>query len=211
MHLVHRVLTEAEHLPTGSRKLGIVTNATQLETTGAHRRSTAVARSGATSLRAAQRRVAKRRMGRDRSRTYAPHPMMRFALVSCVVVAGCLPTENGPPARWHYLHTAIIQPSCATAGCHSALTAIAGINLADAEGGYAILTGHICGQPSRPEDPPRNYVTPWSSDYSELIYQLRGVTADGRPYRNVMPRDTPLPDVEIDLIARWIDGGAPCD
>ena len=67
------------------------------------------------------------------------------------------------------------------------------------------------GEPSRPIDPPRNYVTPGSSDYSQLMYQLRGETADGQPYRDVMPPDTPLPDVEIELIARWIDEGAACD
>ena len=167
-------------------------------------------RFGPLGLHVVQRGLAKQPMGLDRSRSYASRWMVRAGLVISVVIAGCLPTEE-PPARWHYLHTAIIQPSCATAGCHSALTAIAGINLADAEGGYAVLTGRICGEPIRPENAPRNFITPGSSDYSELIYQLRGVSADGRPYRNVMPRDSPLPRVEIDLIARWIDGGAPCD
>jgi hypothetical protein len=44
-----------------------------------------------------------------------------------------------------------------------------------------------------------------------LIYQLRGTDALDRPYRDVMPPDTPLPGAEIEAIARWIDLGAPCD
>ena len=131
--------------------------------------------------------------------------------VVCALITGCLPSEDPPPAHWHYLHTAIIEPSCATAGCHSNLAALAGVDLSDPEGGYQILTGRICGAPSTPQDAPRNFVTPGSSAYSELIYQLRGTDAGGRPYRDVMPRDTRLPDVEIDLIASWIDAGAACD
>lgn len=132
-------------------------------------------------------------------------------LLACAAISGCLPSEDPAPARWHYLHTAIIAPSCTTAGCHSALTAIAGLDLSDAEGAYVVLTGHLCGQAPRPQDPLRNYITPGSADYSELMYQLRGTDASGRPYRNVMPRDTRLPEVEVEQIATWIDRGAPCD
>lgn len=128
-----------------------------------------------------------------------------------LIEGGCLPAEDPPAPRWHYLHTAIIAPNCATSGCHSALTALAGVNLADAEGAYLILTGHPCGQPLRPQDPPRNYVTPGSAEYSELVYQLRGADSTGRSYRNVMPRDTRLPESEIALIESWIDAGAACD
>ena len=115
------------------------------------------------------------------------------------------------PARWSYVHAAILVPACTTAGCHSALTAAAGVNLTDREGAYAVLAGRICGEPMRPGDPPRNYVTPFSAEYSQLVYQLRGEDPTGRPYRDVMPPDTPLPDVEVELVARWIDEGAPCD
>ncbi len=74
-----------------------------------------------------------------------------------------------------------------------------------------MLTGQICGEPVLPESPPRNYVTPGSATYSQLIYQLRGVDSEGRPIRDVMPPDQPLPDVEIDAVARWIDSGATCE
>jgi hypothetical protein len=134
--------------------------------------------------------------------------MKRAVLV--LGLAGCLETQD-MPARWHYLHAAVLQPSCTTAGCHSKLTAIAGVDLSSADSAYTVLTGRICGEPVRPQNAPRNYVTPGSSTYSQLVYQLRGHDADGRAYRKVMPPDTPLPDVEIDAIARWIDAGAECD
>jgi hypothetical protein len=121
----------------------------------------------------------------------------------------CLSTEDRP-ADWSYIHATIIVPACATAGCHSTLTAIGGFSLAPREGAYTVLTGHICGEPPQPQDPPRNYVTPFSAEYSQLMYQLRGADARGRPYRDVMPPDMPLPDVEVDLVARWIDEGATC-
>jgi hypothetical protein len=121
-----------------------------------------------------------------------------------VMLAGCVDSSDRP-ARWGYVHTAILQPSCTTAGCHSKLTAIAGLDLSDRDGAYNLLTGHVCGEPIRPQDPPRNYVTPGSAEYSTLIHQLRGDN------RDVMPPDTPLPAVEIELVARWIDEGAACD
>jgi hypothetical protein len=115
------------------------------------------------------------------------------------------------PARWSYVHAAVLAPACTTAGCHSTLTAAAGVTLADREGAYTVLTGRICGEPPRPGDPPRNFVTPYSAAYSQLVYQLRGADAAGRPYRDVMPPDAPLPAAEIALVARWIDEGARCD
>ena len=132
-------------------------------------------------------------------------------LVWSWLLGACLPSEQQPPATWDYLHATILQPSCATAGCHSGLTAIAGINLASRDGAYTMLTGRICGEPTQPHDPPRNYVTPFASEYSQLMYQLRGSDGDGRLYRDVMPPDIRLPELEIELVATWIDAGAVCE
>ena len=127
--------------------------------------------------------------------------MRSFAFV---VLAGCLPSEERP-AAWSYVHAAIIEPNCATAGCHSQLTAIAGLSLASREGAYTMLTGRVCGEPIGPETAPRNYVTPFAPEYSQLVYQLRGDSID------VMPPDVPLPASEIALVVRWIDEGAVCE
>lgn len=116
----------------------------------------------------------------------------------------CLPSEE-PPARWGYIHATIIQPACTTSGCHSSLAALAGVDLTGREGAYNVLVGRVCGEPLDSAAPPRNYVTPGSAEYSTLIHQLRGED------RDVMPPDQPLPDLEIELVARWIDQGAACD
>ncbi len=125
-------------------------------------------------------------------------------VVLLTVFAGC-PDSEDRPARWSYIHAAIIQPACTTAGCHSALTAIAGVNLAERQGAYTILTGRICGEPPGPLDPPRNFVTPFSAETSKLYHQLVGQNTDQ------MPPDTALPPTEVELVARWIDEGAQCD
>jgi hypothetical protein len=120
-------------------------------------------------------------------------------------VAACTDTADDRPARWAYVHAAIVQPSCATAGCHSKLTALAGVDLSTMEGAYAVLTGRVCGQPVRPSDPPGNFVFPFAPERSKLLYLLRGDAVD------VMPPDVPLPEVEIDLVERWILEGATCE
>jgi hypothetical protein len=127
-----------------------------------------------------------------------------LAIVAIANAAGCDEADDRP-ARWSYLYPTVVQPSCATAGCHSKMTALAGVDLATSEGAYAILTGHICGEPVRPSDPPGNYVFPYAPERSKLIYLLRGDDVD------VMPPDVPLPEVEIDLVERWILEGATCE
>jgi hypothetical protein len=121
-----------------------------------------------------------------------------------LTVAACAEADDRP-ARWSYLQPAIIAPGCATATCHSAASAVAGLDLSSRTGAYTFLTGRICGEPLLPGSPPRNYVDPGSPEYSQLVYQLRGIG------RTRMPPDTPLPEVEIALIERWIAEGATCE
>ena len=128
--------------------------------------------------------------------------MIRFAAIAALL--GACAEADDRPAKWSYVHAAIVQPACTASGCHSRLTAVAGLDLSDREGAYNILVGHACGDPT-PVSAPRNYVMPGSAEYSTLIHQLRGEN------RNVMPPDQPLPAVEIELVARWIDAGAQCD
>lgn len=128
--------------------------------------------------------------------------MIRLACFAALLSA-CVEADSRP-AKWSYVYAAILQPACTTSGCHSKLTAVAGVDLSDREGAYNILTGHVCGDLPI-GSAPRNYVTPGASEYSTLIHQLRGEN------RNIMPPDYPLPAVEVEIVARWIDAGAQCD
>ncbi len=127
-----------------------------------------------------------------------------LALAAAALAAGC-DTADDRPASWSYLHTAVSAPACATAGCHSKHAALAGIDLSSVTGSYTFLTGRICGEPPRPNDPPGNFVFAGSPERSKLMYLLRGDNV------RVMPPDQPLPAVEIELVERWILEGAPCE
>jgi len=131
----------------------------------------------------------------------------RALLVAALAAAVSSACEDGSerPAEWRYIHAAILRPECATAGCHSRLTALAGLDLSTQESAYTFLVGRVCGAPAHPNDPPGNYVFPGEPERSELLARLRGEHVD------VMPPDGPLPAVEIDLIERWILEGASCD
>ncbi len=137
------------------------------------------------------------------ARTMGSRVWIGGALLAASAI-GCIDSE-ARPARWSYIHATIIQPACATSGCHSTLTAAAGVTLSSREGAYTILTGQICGEPPTSVTPPRNYVTPYAPETSQLYHQLVGERID------VMPPDNPLPAGEIELVARWIEAGAACD
>src|SRR5262245_33094268 len=89
------------------------------------------------------------------------------------------------PARWPYIHAAILPPECATAGCHSRLTALAGLDLSTPDAAYTILVGRVCDAPPMEGDPPGNYVFPGEPERSTLLARLRGEHVD------VMPPDGP--------------------
>src|SRR6187402_2130466 len=108
-------------------------------------------------------------------------PLLQTLAPGCLALALALAACDDAadrPATWSYVHAAILAPACTTAACHSKLTAIAAVDLSDREGAYAVLVGRVCGEPGRPQDPGRNYVTPGSAAYSQLVYQLRGEDAD---------------------------------
>ena len=117
---------------------------------------------------------------------------------------GCADIDDRP-ARWGYIHSAIIKPNCTTSNCHSDLGARAGVQLETPEAAYLVLTGRVCDGNEPPGEPPRNFVVPGQPESSKLLYMLRGQEV------RRMPPDTALPDVNIDLIERWILEGARCD
>jgi hypothetical protein len=115
-------------------------------------------------------------------------------LVGALALAAC--TQSDPrPATWSLISTAIIQPRCGTAGCHSELAQVAGMTLDSRDAGYRALV-------TMPPDGHGAYVVAGDPAASALVYLLRGDEV-GR-----MPPDAPLPPADVELIERWIAGGA---
>ena len=110
-------------------------------------------------------------------------------MVLALTVMGCGGSVDTRPKKWSFISPVIIQPSCATANCHSQLAQRSGVALDTAYDGYDQLVN-------------RHFVKPDDSEGSALIGLLRGEGS------RRMPPDCPLPDADIALIAGWIDGSA---
>ena len=148
------------------------------------------------------------------------HSLTRFlgavgfiaALAASGLISGCGSEEDDRPAQWSYIYPAIIQPSCATASCHSDFTRRAGVNFGFSDEAYfqmvcrhfvttcptAAMPSPCPGQPSTsdPSCPAR------AADDSQVIHQMRAQGASR------MPPDFALPDVDIRLMETWIANGA---
>jgi hypothetical protein len=116
------------------------------------------------------------------------------AALALASFSGCGTSTDDRPAQWSYIYPAIIEPSCATASCHSKFTDRAGVDFSNEDEAWYQLN---C----------RHFVVPGTggSPSSELIRRL---TAQGGPR---MPPDFALPAADINLIARWIEAGATDD
>jgi hypothetical protein len=108
------------------------------------------------------------------------------------LVAGCGSEEDKRPATWSYIYPAIIEPSCATASCHSDFTRRAGVNFGFE---YEAWFQLVC----------RHFVAPMAPQNSEVLYLM---TATGA---RRMPPDFPLPNADIAKISQWIMAGAAND
>jgi hypothetical protein len=106
-----------------------------------------------------------------------------------LAASGCGTSIDDRPVKWSFISATIIEPNCATVSCHSAVAQRAGVDLHTRDIGYnSLIKGH--------------FVFPGDSAHSELTYLMN---AQGSIR---MPPDVPLPEVDIDLIRRWIDAGA---
>ena len=113
-------------------------------------------------------------------------------LLASVAALGCGSQDDTRPARWSYISTAIVQPSCATANCHSVLSQRSGAQLDGIRTGYYQLIA-------------RNFVLPGRPADSALMGLIEGQGS------RRMPPDFPLPKDDINLISKWIANGAPWD
>lgn len=106
------------------------------------------------------------------------------------VVAGCGGAVDDRPPKWSFIAATIVEPSCATVNCHSAITQRGGLDLHDRESGYyALVNG--------------NYVIASDPDHSAVVEYMNASGALR------MPPDVPLPTADIDLIEAWIASGIP--
>jgi hypothetical protein len=111
-----------------------------------------------------------------------------LAALCAPLVGGCGGADDRP-AQWSYIYPAIIEPSCATASCHSDFTRRAGVNFGFKDEAYFQMTQ-------------RHFVSPGNPDQSEVMYLLTAMGA------RRMPPDFALPNVDIQIISDWITGGA---
>jgi hypothetical protein len=96
------------------------------------------------------------------------------------MATACGVETDDRPASWSYIHAAIILPNCATSECHSAYARTSGISLQDRAAARALFVDGTI-------------------DTALMQGQRAGVPR--------MPRDEPLPIVDIALIQRWMDEG----
>jgi hypothetical protein len=124
--------------------------------------------------------------------------MVRRAIAGALLVlAVSIPSACGSdvddrPATFSYIQAAILVPNCATSGCHSAQSAVGGVNFEERHQAYDYLTFE-------------RFVIPGQLHNSPLLKLLRG--------REIwkMPPDQALPEADIHLIEKWILAGATDD
>jgi hypothetical protein len=136
------------------------------------------------------------------------------AISSGVLLSGCGSEDDTRPATWSYIYPAIIQPSCATASCHSNFTRRAGVNFGYSDEAYyqmvcrhfvvtcpaAGATDPCTGMPVAQAAAPTCAASAVAD--SQVVHQMRAEGASR------MPPDFALPDVDIRLIEAWIMTGA---
>ena len=134
-----------------------------------------------------------------------PVSLRRCLALGFVATLAACDAASDRPSEWGYVHAAILEPSCATALCHSKSASRAAVDLSTSASAYAVLVGRVCGAPTLPGEPVGNFVRPGHPESSRLMYLLRGERT------TIMPPDAPLPDGEIAIVERWILEGASCE
>ena len=136
----------------------------------------------------------------------------RVALVLMVVGltgagAGCGSSSDDRPATWTFISTAILQPSCATANCHSAIAQRASVDLSTRAAGYHSLVDRLFViTPAAVTDGGAPALTDDQRVERSQVINLMHAQGNLR-----MPPDMPLPETDIQLVASWIRAGAKND
>jgi hypothetical protein len=136
-----------------------------------------------------------------------------FAGALALAVAGCAdPPDQG--ADWQYLHATIIEPYCATSGCHS----YAAAEFSTSRTGPIDLSTSDPDPSEHPAGSPAGCLAlqDWvgvTNGKADLIRLLEGtyVGPGIPPAYTQMPADVPLTPAQIRTVKNWIDAGAPCN
>jgi len=117
--------------------------------------------------------------------------------------SGCGGSTDPRPATWSYVSTAILEPSCATANCHSAIAVRAGVNLSTRADGYRSL---VEGTFVISKAAVGTAMTDDERVERSSVPKLMRAVGNLR-----MPPDLPLPEPDIALFESWIRKGAAND
>ncbi len=152
-------------------------------------------------------------------------PQPRLLLLGAVLALGACADPEDRSTDFNYLHATIIEPSCATVGCHSASVRNGGpcnfeVDLSSPRSACCALASDTREKQEACEadgEVDGDWVTPDGAQIP-LLQLLRGEASavrnacpDGPPENVQMPIDSPLTPAEIALIEQWIEDGAECE
>jgi hypothetical protein len=123
-----------------------------------------------------------------------PSRLAGLAAILLALAGGCGSATDDRPPKWSFISATIIEPSCATVNCHSAITHQGGVDLSARDIGYQTLVKNSGGL--------TYYVYPGLPQSSSLLTLLNAVGSTR------MPPDNPLSEADIQLIVKWISDGA---
>lgn len=151
--------------------------------------------------------------GTTPSRLRADRVVSALMLVSLTAAgAGCGSATDNRPATWSYVSTAILQPSCATANCHSALAQRAQVDLSTRAAGYhSLVDRHFVITPAAVTDGGAAAVEAGVPAYltdDQRVERSQVINLMHAQGSLRMPPDMPLPETDIQLVEKWIRDGA---
>lgn len=131
--------------------------------------------------------------------------MRRLHFCACALaLAGCVEAEERS-TDFEYVHAAIIEPMCATVGCHSRQSAVT-----PPEADLTVFSEIDLSTPTRAcgilanEWGPGVVLDLLEGDYDDP-------SVGDNPILTQMPPDVPLPAADIEIVRAWITGANPCE
>ncbi len=122
--------------------------------------------------------------------------------VPALAIAACGAEDYQRPRTIEYITMAILAPNCGNAQCHSALSKEANVIFDTVEDSQQSLLGRVgtilVDEQEQAFGDPED-----AKNFASSIMNVLTRTVDRMPY------DQPLPEADIQLIADWIEIGAP--